>query len=148
VLRELVAFYVANPKATALHHLIGIPEDYAKAVDGFEIGPNSLACGLAAYSCRPVLTTDVAKDPRWATWTHMADRFGYRGCWSFPIRTSVGGGTLAIYSGAPREANRSDVEYVGFVVQSAAILVDRHLRMSRSADTEKVTALESVPTVL
>jgi two-component system CheB/CheR fusion protein len=31
-----------------LHHVIGMPQAYARCVDGFSIGVQSLACGLAA----------------------------------------------------------------------------------------------------
>src|SRR5262249_29330275 len=39
------AFYLASDDGTRLHHVVGMPADYAEAVDGFLIGPESLACG-------------------------------------------------------------------------------------------------------
>jgi two-component system CheB/CheR fusion protein len=38
-----------------------MPESYMKQVEGFVIGMDSLACGLATATGRPVLTRDVLK---------------------------------------------------------------------------------------
>src|SRR5687768_16926382 len=57
------AFYASD--GTALHHVIGTPDAYARLVDGFVISPKSLACGLAAAKRQPILTPDVADEPLW-----------------------------------------------------------------------------------
>lgn len=123
-----VAFYLANPQRTELHHVVGMPADYAVAVDGLKVGPESLACGLAAYSRSPVITSDVAEEPRWASWLWLAEKFGYRGCWSFPIYTRTGAfvGSFAVYSPHPRQATTRDIELAGLITQTAAIIIARH----------------------
>jgi len=121
------AFYLANPAGTALHHVVGMPAAYAEAVDGFKIGADSLACGLATHIGRPILTADVATDPRWTAWRGMADKFDYRGCWSFPIRTGTRCGSFAIYSQCPREATAADVDFAELITLTAAILITRHI---------------------
>ena len=63
------AFYVAD--GAKLHHVTGMPEAYARCVDGFAISPQSLACGLAAATGQPIITPDVAEN-----------RYGSRGCGS------------------------------------------------------------------
>ncbi|AMV20814.1 GAF domain-containing protein [Planctomyces sp. SH-PL14] len=122
------AFYLANEDGTALHHAVGMPDDYAAVVDGFRIGPESLACGLATATGEPVLTTDVMTDPRWEPWREVAQRFDYRGCWSFPIRTTTGNvvGTLAIYSRQPREATEQDRELASLITHTASVILSRH----------------------
>jgi CheY-like chemotaxis protein len=122
------AFYLANADGTALHHVVGMTPAYAKAVDGFAIGAQSLACGLAAHRGEPVLTADVMEDPDWKSWRSMAVQFGYRGCWSFPIRTSAGRyvGSFAVYSREPREATPADVDFASHVTRVAAIIISRH----------------------
>jgi len=62
------AFYIAN--GGTLHHITGMSEAYAKYVDGFVIGPQSLACGLAAATGKPIITRDVAEEP---LWEHVCD---------------------------------------------------------------------------
>jgi two-component sensor histidine kinase/CheY-like chemotaxis protein len=121
------AFYVANMDGTALHHVVGMSAEYAQAADGI-VGPESLASGLAAGQA--VLTADVRNDPRWEPWLWMAARFGYRGCWSFPIHT-VGprfAGTFVLYWSEPREPTASDTELAGMITQTAAIIISRHER--------------------
>ena len=121
------AFYLANGDGTTLHHVVGMPDDYARAVDGFVIGPGSLACGLAASTGEPVVTVDVTKEPRWEPWRWMAAQFDYRGCWSFPIHSADGTyvGSFAVYSRQPRDATLRDRELAALLTQTAAIIVSR-----------------------
>jgi PAS domain S-box-containing protein len=122
------AFYLANPEGTALHHVVGMHPDYAAAVDGFEIGPESLSCGLAVATGQPVLTADVQQDARWEAWRWLAERFDFRGCWSFPIHVSARKfvGTLAIYWRQPREATTLDVELASLLTETASAIVAHH----------------------
>jgi PAS domain S-box-containing protein len=122
------AFYAADAEGATLHHLVGMDAAYAAAVDGFQIGPESLACGLATHTGRPVITEDVTKEPLWAPWLWLAEKAGYRGCWSFPIHTSAGKfvGTFAIYSRQPRRAAGQEVEFAQLITQTAAMIIARH----------------------
>jgi two-component sensor histidine kinase len=124
------AFYLTDADGTALHHLVGMSDDYAQAADGFVVGPESFACGLATHTGQAVLTADVQNDPRWEPWLWMAAKFGYRGCWSFPIHTAVRrfAGTFALYWPEPREATPHDTERAGMITQTAAIIISRHER--------------------
>ncbi|HZW72859.1 MAG TPA: GAF domain-containing protein, partial [Caldimonas sp.] len=122
------AFYLADEPCIALHHVVGMPDEYAAAVNGFKIGADSLACGLATYIGKPVLTADVARDPRWKEWRAMAERFDYRGCWSFPIHSSAARfvGTFAVYWRQPHAASERELEFASLVVHTAAIIVAQH----------------------
>jgi len=64
------AFYIAD--GTTLHHVTGMPEAYARYVDGFVIGPQSLACGLAASTGQPIIARPMSPE----------NRCGNRGCGS------------------------------------------------------------------
>jgi PAS domain S-box-containing protein len=121
------AFYLADPKGTTLHHVVGMGADYAEAVDGLEIGAKSLACGLATHTGQAVITCDVRQDPRWKPWLRLAEKFDFRGCWSFPIRTEAGSfvGTFAVYWREPRAASQQEREFAELVTQTAAIVVSR-----------------------
>jgi PAS domain S-box-containing protein len=122
------AFYLSDDEGTTLHHIVGMPPEYAKAVDGFKIGLESLACGLATPAGRPVLTTDVKQEPLWQPWLWLAERFDYRACWGFPLRTTGGKciGSLAIYSRQPREATPRDLELASILTHTASIIISRH----------------------
>lgn len=122
------AFYMADPTGTALHHVIGMPESYARQVEGFRIGTDSLACGLAVGTAAPVITPDVRAEPAWQPWLWMADEYSYRGCWSFPIETETGEyvGTFALYFSAPRDASSEDLELAVALTGCAAIIIAQH----------------------
>jgi two-component sensor histidine kinase/CheY-like chemotaxis protein len=138
------AFYVVNSDGTALHHVVGMSADYAQAADGFVVGPESIACGLATGQA--VLTADVRADPRWEPWLWIAAKFGYRGCWSFPIHTAGSrfAGTFALYWSEPREATPNDIERAGMITQTAASIISRHERAEqRRAAIQKLQETQS-----
>jgi hypothetical protein len=120
------AFYIA--KGNTLHHVTGMPEAYAKYVDGFVIGPESLACGLSAATGKPILTRDVAEEPLWKPWLWLANQFGYRACWSFPVQTSEGKivGTFAMYYKEPREASAHDLDLAATITRAASDIIVPH----------------------
>lgn len=132
-------FYLANPERTAIYHIVGMPADYAEAVDGFKVGPDSLACGLATHTGQPIITPDVTKEPLWQPWLWMAEKFGYRACWSFPIHTAAGTfvGTFAIYWPQPREATTRDKEFAATVTQAAGIIIARHMDAEIRSSTKE-----------
>ena len=122
------AFYIANRERTELRHVVGMPESYARHVEGFKIGEDSLACGLAVGTGKPVITPDVLLEPRWKPWLWLAQQYDYRGCWSFPVETSVGGivGTFAMYFREPRTPRPPDLELASNLTHTASIIISRH----------------------
>jgi two-component sensor histidine kinase len=144
------AFYLADAEGVGLRHIVGMPAEYAQALDGFAVGPQSLAFGLATHTGQAVLTTDVRSDPRWEHRLWMADKFGFRGCWSFPIHAAGGRfiGTFALYWPEPRDATALDAERAGVITKTAAIIISRHeeaeeRRRAEQALRETQSQLES-----
>jgi signal transduction histidine kinase/DNA-binding response OmpR family regulator len=122
-------FYVSNPEGTELHQVVGMPDSYARCVDGFKIGPDSLACGLVARTGEPVITRDVAKEPRWKPWLWLAEEYEFRSVWGFPVQTGVGKfvGTLALYFREPRDVTPRDHALAAALTHAAGIIIARHL---------------------
>jgi PAS domain S-box-containing protein len=136
------AFYIADPDLTCLHPIRGagdMPESYLKQVEGFAIGKDSLACGLATATGRPVLTRDVFEEPLWEPWVHLAEEHDFRGCWSFPIETRDGKpiGTFAEYFASAREAGPHDLALADVVTRAAAIMISRHTEAQERAHAEE-----------
>ena len=136
------AFYIADPDLTCLNPIRGagdMPESYMKQVEGFVIGMDSLACGLATATGRPVLTRDVFEEPLWKPWVHLAKEYDFRGCWSFPIETRDGKplGTFAQYFTTAREAAPRDLALADVVTQAAAIIISRHTEAQERARAEE-----------
>lgn len=135
-------FYMADANGQHLHPVRGagnMPDAYLDMVDGFRIGEDSLACGLAMPTGRPVVTRDVMEEPRWAPWTHMARAHDYRGCWSFPIKTRErqAVGTFAMYFREPREATPGDLALAEVVTQTAAVVIASHREAQERARAEE-----------
>ena len=136
------AFYIADPDLTCLHPIRGagnMPDSYLRQVEGFVIGRDSLACGLATATGRPVLTRDVFEEPLWKPWVHLAKEYDFRGCWSFPIETRDGKpiGTFALYFSTAREAGPHDLALVDVVTQAAAIIISRHTEAQERTRAEE-----------
>jgi len=134
-----VAFYLSDAAGKTLHHVVGMPVAYAEAVNGFKIGPESLACGLAVHTGQPVITPDVKKERLWKQWRWLAEKFDYRGCWSFPIMTSTGRfvGTMALYFREPRDPVPRDLALAGVLTHAASVIMSRHKEAVERAHAEE-----------
>ena len=84
------AFYIANADRTELRHVVGMPESYARLINGLKIGTDSFACGLALATGQPVITRDVTEEVRWEPFVQAAREHDFRACWSFPVETCAG----------------------------------------------------------
>ena len=123
------SFFLVDADQKHLHPSAGsMPESYARAVDGFEIGRNSPSCGMAAYTGRPEIVSDVELDPLWAPFLTLAREHGIRACWSFPLCSFDGTvlGTFALYHSSPRAPEPLDLEYISLLSNTAAGLIARH----------------------
>jgi PAS domain S-box-containing protein len=124
-----------------------LPEAYVKAVNGAAIGPRNGSCGTAMYTRRPVVVTDVMRDPLWADYRELAKICGLRACWSTPILSAQGDvlGSFAMY----REENRGPLPEENRLTQIAThiagiaierqrqqeILREREARISLAAES-------------
>lgn len=135
------SFYMIDPEGRCLHPVYGagdMPHSYLKQVDGFLIGESPLACGLADQTGRPVVTLDVFEEPAWKPWLHLAEAHGFRGCWSFPIKTreNKAVGKLVMLFEAAREAGARERALADIVTQSAAIIISNHLEAQERTRAE------------
>ena len=133
------AFYLANHEAGTLSHVVGMSDDYARSVGAFTIGEDSLACGLAMHRGEAVITPDVTCDPRWEPWRWLAHAHGFRGCWSFPVRTTDGPvlGTFAVYFAEPRQPAPRDFELAGVITHAATIILSLYQEILDRARAEE-----------
>jgi two-component system CheB/CheR fusion protein len=132
------AFYAVSDDGKTLHHVVGMPAEYAEEIDGFAVGEESLACGLAMAKSEPVITPDVELDPLWKDWRAISRKYDYRGCWSFPVRTALGPslGTFALYFREPRHATGSDIDFATTLAHSAAIIISRQTEATEREEAE------------
>lgn len=99
---------------------------FAAAVDGIEIGPAVGSCGTAAYRRESVVVEEIAIDPLWIGYRELALAHGLQASWSVPIRDIDQDailGTFAVYYGAPRRPDPSDVAIVEEAVHLASVAI-------------------------
>jgi PAS domain S-box-containing protein len=106
-----------DPHGTHIRHVAApsLPPEYIKGVDGLAIGACAGSCGTAAYRREPVFVADIATDPLWENYKHLALPYGLRACWSTPILDAQRNvlGTFAIFYrsvGLPEKRQLSLIE--------------------------------------
>ncbi|WP_445376570.1 ATP-binding protein [Niveispirillum fermenti] len=112
-----------------LHMSVGaapnLPAEMGRAYEGVAIGPDVGACGAAVYRRAPVVTADIASDPRWTRFKHLPLAAGLRSCWSLPILSGDGEplGAFAIYGDTVRTPQDWEMERARRAVQLAALAI-------------------------
>jgi PAS domain S-box-containing protein len=93
---------------------ISLPEDYARSIEGLEIGPMVGSCGTACYRRERVIVEDTATDPRWDGLRDLALEYSLRACWSEPVFSPDGQvvGTFAMYYRQPRAPTEAELRTI------------------------------------
>jgi GAF domain-containing protein len=88
-----------------------LPKIYCDAIHGLAIGPSAGSCGTAAFVGHSIFAPDVATDPLWEDFRHLALPHQLRSCWSTPIRSDEGDviGTFAIYHSTARAPTEDEI---------------------------------------
>lgn len=100
---------------------------YCQLVDGLEIGPSLGSCGTAMWRGEPVIVTDIETDPLWENFKALILPYGFRACWSSPIRSYQGKvmGSFALYSRRGGEPSAECMKLVGMAIHIAGIAIER-----------------------
>ena len=124
-----------------------LPAAYTRLLEGLEIGPCAGACGTACHTGQTVVTEDIATDPLWADYRHLAAPHGLHACWSVPIPASGGGvlGALAIYPDHPSRPEPHDLELLGTASRLAAVAIEHRLLTDQLAHQAQHDALTGLP---
>jgi PAS domain S-box-containing protein len=128
-----------------------LPQEYSRAVDGVKIGPCAGSCGTAIYRKQPVVVSDIATDPLWADFRHLALPHGLRACWSTPIPAQDGSmlGTFAIYYREPRTPDAQHLQLIARATHLVALAIERDRDKSqlRAAEDRYRTLVERLPAI-
>jgi len=124
-----------------------LPQEYLQALEGIKIGPTVGSCGTAAYRGESVLVSDIATDPLWAGYSHIALEFGLRSCWSIPILSGsqVAGtnptsrvlGTFALYKREIWNPPADVSQIVATVAHLAGVAIEREAAAESVRESEK-----------
>jgi diguanylate cyclase (GGDEF)-like protein/PAS domain S-box-containing protein len=101
--------------------------EYCKLIDGLVIGPKVGSCGTAMWRGESVMVSDIREDPLWEDFKAFVEPYGYRSCWSSPIRSYQGKvlGSFALYSRTPAEPTAECLKLVGMATHIAGIAIER-----------------------
>nr|WP_272922937.1 EAL domain-containing protein [Halomonas icarae] len=126
---------------THFHEAIGpsLPPDYLNALKGVPIGPNTGACGSAAYLGEMVICENLATDSRWENYRDLVKQHRLGACWSFPVLSSHGHllGTVALYRSTPGIPGDDERRLSSKAVDLAALAIERHLDRQALVNSEK-----------
>ena len=94
---------------------------YIQAIEGLVIGNNVGSCGTAAFTKEQVIVNDIAHDPAWFDYSHIALKFGLKACWSQPIVSSDGEvlATFAIYY---KKIKKPDLPELNIIDRATSLL--------------------------
>ncbi|MDQ0319510.1 diguanylate cyclase (GGDEF)-like protein/PAS domain S-box-containing protein [Pararhizobium capsulatum DSM 1112] len=125
----------------------GLDPAYSAAIHGIEIGPKVGSCGTAAWRGEPVFVADILSDPLWEDYTELVRPFGYRSCWSMPIRSYNGQvlGTFALYSPAPGVPSEEQRELISMAAHLTGIAIERQKTEERIHFMAHHDALTGLP---
>jgi PAS domain S-box-containing protein len=149
----LCSVLLLDADGKTLHHGAGpsLPREYTQIIDGIQIGARVGSCGTAAYRRQPVIVSDIATDPLWAEFRHLALPHGLRACWSTPIASQDGSilGTFAVYYREPRTPDEEHLQLIAHATHLAAVAMewDRAQAELRSAENRYRTLVERLPAV-
>ncbi|HEU4951976.1 MAG TPA: ATP-binding protein [Holophagaceae bacterium] len=113
-----------------------LPTPYRAALEGLPIGPEVGSCGTAMFLREPVVTEDIAADPRWEAFRDLALPHGLGACASTPIFDGSGGvlGSFAIYHAAPGPFEAEELEVLGHMNHLASLAISHHRQVAALAE--------------
>ena len=105
-----------------------LPDEYIQAIDGVRIGDAVGSCGTAAWRKEEVIVDDIATDPLWSEFSHLALKHNLRACWSTPILNAGGRvlGTFAVYFRSRARPTIVQKRMIALATYTAAIAISRH----------------------
>jgi diguanylate cyclase (GGDEF)-like protein/PAS domain S-box-containing protein len=96
-----VCIHLVNERYKKLEYAFSskLPDSFIQEIHQIEISPVEESCGKAAFTYKPVILSDIARDLKNNKKKKMALRHGVKACWSHPILSSSNQllGILAVY---------------------------------------------------
>jgi GAF domain-containing protein len=113
-----------------------LPPNYIKVIDGSPIGPKHGSCGTAMFRGKPVIVTNVATDPLWDDYRHLAWAIDVAACWSTPIMSSKGKvlGSFAMYYRETRGPKPEEQGLTDVATRLAARAIEHNVARERAAN--------------
>lgn len=97
-------------------------------MDGIEVGPESVSCGIAAHTGQTVIVEDMLADETWGQYRTIIEQTGLRACWSVPIKDIRGQilGTFVAYHRAPLAPTEKHLGLLKMAANLVRLGIERH----------------------
>ena len=118
---------------------------YAKAVNGFKVGPQQPACGSAVFQRKRIISHDVRVDPLWKNLCQFAADADIVAVWSEPLFDDDGSvlGTLAFYFSEPKSPDSSDLIVLEAAAELAALAIKSRRQQFTALNKSKRSSTEA-----
>ncbi len=105
----------------------GLPEDYIQAIEGIKADKKVGTCSAAAATGQPVISPDIAADPKWQDLKALPLALGFLAAWSLPIMAADERvlGTFGTYFREKREPRKLERQTVEILAKTAALAIER-----------------------
>jgi|GEM_PF-4919048 len=116
-----------------------LPPFYTQAIEGVSIGATAGSCGTAAYLKQRVIVSDIAHDPLWADYKHLAAQANLGSCWSEPILNLSQQvlGTFAMYHQGIHHPSDDEITTIVNAAQLAALAIEHKQADTRLRESEE-----------
>lgn len=117
------------------------PMAYREALNEVVVGPDVGSCGTAIYRNSMVVSEDIARDPKWASFRSLALPLGWKSCTSTPMRDAEGRafGAVALYLKEPRLPTLTEFDIVAASVGLCELAIRSQ---QRTNDTERRATID------
>jgi diguanylate cyclase (GGDEF)-like protein len=104
-----------------------IPSFFNEAVESLIVGPGVGSCGDAVASGQNSFANNIETHPNWASFRDLADKAGFKSCWSHPIFSSSGEilGTLASYRHEHHTPTPEEITAIDIAGNLVSIVLER-----------------------
>ncbi len=121
----------------------GLPAEYLKLVHGSSVGPDSCACGSAAFSNQAVVVEDLPACTQFDPERALAARSGFRSCLCAPILDSHGAivGVLSVYDRRPGNVGERARAIVEAGTRLAGIAIEQMTLQRKQRDHAETVKL-------
>jgi PAS domain S-box-containing protein len=111
-------------------HLGGRPIDdnYVADLKNVTIGPKAGSWGTALYTGKSIFVSDIQNDPLWDGLLHTVEPYGFKSCWSIPVKKRSGKiiAAFAVYFKVNRKPSKDETNLLERATNLVGVLIENH----------------------
>ncbi len=122
-----IMLYDSDTKKLKLAAAPSMEAEFLNEIDHLEIGLGSWSCGVAIQTGNIKIVEDIAASELWFQNKQTPTRYGFRSCWSVPIKTAFNTllGTVDIYHRTHRHPSDDEQTLIMDAMHVIALAIDK-----------------------